>query len=325
MEESNSTMTIHLNKLTCPVCHDRFKEPKILQCGHSFCQPCAHKFFKSTLVTCPICRDRVQAVTSPNSADQLPTNYVLKALVDSDTCLFDKDSLCRSFGECSAHEDVCDQFCKTCEKQVCKQCINDHHQGASHDTSSIGVAVGQEKEVLDNLSIELGDLIKRLKVIGSNITESEKTCQSEADQLSKDINSSVTACHDNIEGHAESLQIVVQEDKEKILKYLDNLKLKHSEIFLSASYALDLCQSFQIDLDKNNLSRVAVLKRLTETKRKMQKDLEKLEGKETVLHMGLRFQSFTTVVQPGKLTSIKSTIPTATHMKTINTKKMKNG
>ncbi|KAJ8047201.1 Tripartite motif-containing protein 2 [Holothuria leucospilota] len=309
-------MSTQLSKLTCPLCYDRFKTPKMLLCGHTFCQPCAHQLFQSTPISCPVCR--VQVSTPYSSVDQLPTNYVLKALIDSDASLFDKESVSRSFGECPTHPDICDQFCRTCEKQVCKQCISDNHPESSHDTSPVGAVVVQQREVLDNLIIELRDLIKRLESISSNITESEKTCQSEADQLDKDINASVSECTDNIAAHGESLQVVVQEDKKKILKYLDDLKVKNSEIFLSASYVLDQCQSLQADLDKDNLSRIAVIKRLTENRRKIKKDLEKLEGKENVLHIGLKFQSLTTEAKAGNIARKTSLIPKAIPMETIS-------
>lgn len=316
--ETRSTMATQLNKLTCPLCCDRFKTPKMLPCGHTFCQPCTHQLFQSSPISCPVCR--VQVSTQHATVDQLPTNYVLKALVDSDTDLFDKEALCRSFGECPTHKDVCDQFCRTCVLQVCKQCVSYHHQGSSHDTSAVGAVVVEQREVLDKLISELCDLMKRLKLIGSNITESKKTCQAEADQLDKDINASVAESTDNIAAHGESLQVVVHEDKKKILEYLDDLKLKHSEVFLSASYALDLCQSLQIDLDKNNLSRAGVMKRLTENRRKIKSDLEKLEGKESVLHVGLKFRSFTTEAKAGKLARNTSLIPTAVCMETISFK-----
>lgn len=134
--ETRSTMSIQMNKLICPLCCDRFKTPKMLLCGHSFCQLCAQQLFQSTPVSCPVCRVKVSS--QHHSVDQLPTNYVLKALVESDTDLFDKESFCRSFGECVIHRDVCNQFCKTCVQQVCKQCISDHHLGSPHDTSPVG-------------------------------------------------------------------------------------------------------------------------------------------------------------------------------------------
>ena len=51
--------------MTCPVCAQLFREPKILPCLHSFCMPCLEGLVsfdaqhRSSLI-CPQCRRRVQ-------------------------------------------------------------------------------------------------------------------------------------------------------------------------------------------------------------------------------------------------------------------------
>jgi uncharacterized protein YbaR (Trm112 family) len=46
--------------ITCPICFDTFNDkdkiPRILQCGHTFCQSCLMDLRTSNILTCPTCR-----------------------------------------------------------------------------------------------------------------------------------------------------------------------------------------------------------------------------------------------------------------------------
>ena len=49
------------DELSCAVCTDMFKNPKLLHCMHSFCEECIDKMVKQEegkkpTVVCPICR-----------------------------------------------------------------------------------------------------------------------------------------------------------------------------------------------------------------------------------------------------------------------------
>uniref|UniRef100_A0A3B4WQW4 RING-type domain-containing protein n=1 Tax=Seriola lalandi dorsalis TaxID=1841481 RepID=A0A3B4WQW4_SERLL len=44
--------------LSCPVCHDIFKEPVVLSCSHSFCNDCLQRWWTEKLIhTCPLCKE----------------------------------------------------------------------------------------------------------------------------------------------------------------------------------------------------------------------------------------------------------------------------
>nr|AAM48370.1 LD44641p [Drosophila melanogaster] len=42
----------------CPICHDAFNTPTVLECGHIFCDECVQTWFKREQ-TCPMCRAKV--------------------------------------------------------------------------------------------------------------------------------------------------------------------------------------------------------------------------------------------------------------------------
>ena len=42
--------------VTCPICYQLYKDPKVLPCQHSYCRECLGKLEKNKQVTCPECR-----------------------------------------------------------------------------------------------------------------------------------------------------------------------------------------------------------------------------------------------------------------------------
>lgn len=64
-----------LGPANCPICYREMAVPKLLQCGHSFCESCAARVVQGqSLVSCPTCRE----TTRMPVGGSLPTNYALK-------------------------------------------------------------------------------------------------------------------------------------------------------------------------------------------------------------------------------------------------------
>ncbi|KAJ1125802.1 hypothetical protein NDU88_004220 [Pleurodeles waltl] len=44
-------------ELSCPICHELFREPVVLECSHDFCRECIDRYWASVEVyTCPMCK-----------------------------------------------------------------------------------------------------------------------------------------------------------------------------------------------------------------------------------------------------------------------------
>ena len=54
------------DELTCPVCHEHFKDPKVLPCLHYYCKTCIMDLMKRAgkgrPFNCPECRREVEAM-----------------------------------------------------------------------------------------------------------------------------------------------------------------------------------------------------------------------------------------------------------------------
>ena len=62
--------------INCPICYDTYNDkdkiPRILHCGHTFCQICLMDLRTSNILTCPTCRK----VFSPE-VKQLIKNFTI--------------------------------------------------------------------------------------------------------------------------------------------------------------------------------------------------------------------------------------------------------
>lgn len=78
--------TIEQDMLTCPICLERFVQPKCLPCLHTFCQQCIQQHFARSVqnghVDCPTCRKRI-AWGPGSSVSALQTNFLVIRLMDT--------------------------------------------------------------------------------------------------------------------------------------------------------------------------------------------------------------------------------------------------
>lgn len=125
-------------RLTCPVCLDRYKQPKLLPCQHSFClTPCLVNLVDRVTrrVKCPECRV-VHPLPMQGGVDGFPNNITIMRFLDLDLERLNETTQ-------AAHvSDICAQCglkqpngtgggsfffkCLDCEKFFCANCKTSH-------------------------------------------------------------------------------------------------------------------------------------------------------------------------------------------------------
>ncbi len=129
--------SLSMEELSCPVCHEIFKDPVVLSCSHSFCKECIQKFWRTTKTQeCPLCRRR-------SSRDDPPCNLVLKNLCES----FLKRNERRSSGSeeiCSSHSEKLKLFCLEDKQPVCLVC-RDSQKHVNHTFRPINEVISSYK------------------------------------------------------------------------------------------------------------------------------------------------------------------------------------
>ncbi|XP_070560586.1 tripartite motif-containing protein 2-like [Ptychodera flava] len=110
------------NFLLCGICCERYKNPKILPCLHSFCEPCLGKLADEMgAITCPVCR-RVHELTDDGVAG-IQVNIFLNDLI----ALFEEQKSVNTSKKC----DGCEQgdvikHCTVCSFDFCSICATTH-------------------------------------------------------------------------------------------------------------------------------------------------------------------------------------------------------
>ncbi|PIK51421.1 hypothetical protein BSL78_11698 [Apostichopus japonicus] len=118
--------------LKCAICMDRYEQPKILPCFHTFCESCLDLYAKKKggiSFPCPSCRANVNLPGSGVSG--LPTNFYVGSLNEKLVRLEElqnnvKEEQEVTCGECHNSELRIDQICEKCEELFCDDCAEIH-------------------------------------------------------------------------------------------------------------------------------------------------------------------------------------------------------
>jgi len=104
-----------LEEFECPICAEKYKDPRVIPCGHTFCRPCIEAL---RTLRCPLCRQRI---TLPgNGVGDLPKNYFIVNFLQE---LSRVESACEV---CSGEQRVATVFCIECQQKLCQACENYH-------------------------------------------------------------------------------------------------------------------------------------------------------------------------------------------------------
>lgn len=92
---SDSKMQEIENILSCSICMELFRVPRVLPCQHTFCQECLSDYIRDVSIkgrnkkrslikfSCPLCRMKVEVKDEPFDASVFPLNLTVIALTDS--------------------------------------------------------------------------------------------------------------------------------------------------------------------------------------------------------------------------------------------------
>ncbi|XP_038056007.1 tripartite motif-containing protein 2-like [Patiria miniata] len=119
--------------LECPICCCLFKDPKMLDCLHSFCLKCLEEMMskqkpEAEKITCPVCRRETQV--PGGGLQSLSSSFFLSSLVDE---VKQQEAV---LGEASATTATCDcgegteatWRCLDCSDNLCQKCRKAHER-----------------------------------------------------------------------------------------------------------------------------------------------------------------------------------------------------
>ena len=134
-------------EITCPVCQEHFRNPKILPCLHYYCKECVRQLAlragHSRPFACPECRRGT--VLPQNDPNQLPTAFFVNRMKELRT------KMEKAHGKVEAMCELCsgakvEAFCRQCAEFICSDCVRSHRKMKTFATHRV-VTLQELKEV----------------------------------------------------------------------------------------------------------------------------------------------------------------------------------
>ncbi|XP_072098973.1 E3 ubiquitin-protein ligase TRIM50-like [Mobula birostris] len=133
------------DQLLCPICLEVFKQPLMLQCGHSYCKNCVLSLSSNldNYFTCPVCRKTVDCSSSS-------PNVSLARVIDTLTVISGSSG---NQENCRDHHNPLSLYCENDQQIICGLCgiIGQHKQ---HKLTPLSSVYGRMKEQLALLITE---------------------------------------------------------------------------------------------------------------------------------------------------------------------------
>ena len=125
-------------EITCPVCQEHFRDPKILPCLHYYCKECVRQLAlqagTNRPFACPECRRGIDL--PQNDPDQLPTAFFVNRMKELRT------KMEKAHGKVEAMCELCsgakvEAFCRQCAEFICSDCVRSHRKMKTFATHKV--------------------------------------------------------------------------------------------------------------------------------------------------------------------------------------------
>ncbi|XP_062270390.1 zinc-binding protein A33-like [Scomber scombrus] len=203
------------NDLSCPVCHEIFKEPVLLTCSHSFCKVCLQGWWTvKQEQECPVCK----AVSGSNKP---PRNLALKNLCEAFLLERDQRSSAQSEPLCSLHSEKLKLFCLDHQQPVCLAC-RDSKTHNNHIFRPINEAAQDQKKELQKSLKPLQEKKKLIEDVKRNCDQTAKHIKVQARDTERQIKEQFKKLRQFLQEQEEARISALREEEEQksqMMKY----------------------------------------------------------------------------------------------------------
>ncbi|UYV60480.1 nhl-1 [Cordylochernes scorpioides] len=210
--------------LTCAICLDRYRNPKLLPCQHTFCQePCLEGLvdYARRQIKCPECR--AEHRIPYQGVQSFAVNVTLMRFLELHRDITGEEpepppSSMERCGVCS--EKAYLERCAHCEKKVCQECKEAHIDILRREINRIN---GQVKRGLHRLNDALSQTQKNAQKLQQNCNQVREEIEDLVKRYTKDI-------RDSEEKMKHDLDTYIQKEMKSINKLKDDLEVEVSNL-----------------------------------------------------------------------------------------------
>ncbi|XP_051691416.2 E3 ubiquitin-protein ligase TRIM50 isoform X3 [Oryctolagus cuniculus] len=145
------------DRLQCPICLEVFREPLMLQCGHSYCKDCLLALSRhlDSELRCPVCRQPADCSSSPPNVSLARVIEALQLPEEPEPSV------------CAHHRNPLSLFCEQDQELICGLCgLLGSHQ--HHRVTPVSTVYSRMKE---DLAALISDLKQEQKKVEEHIAK----------------------------------------------------------------------------------------------------------------------------------------------------------
>ncbi|XP_029900692.1 nuclear factor 7, ovary-like [Myripristis murdjan] len=194
--------------LSCPVCHDIFKDPVVLSCSHSFCKACLQSWWtEKPTKDCPVCKRR-------SSKSDPPRNLALKNLCE--TFLLQRDQRASAGSEllCSLHSEKLRLFCLDHQQPVCLV-FRDSNKHTDHKVRPIDKAAQDHREELQESLKPIQEKLELFNKVKGNCDQTAEHIKVQARRTERQIKEEFKKLHQFLQEEEEARIAALREEEEQ--------------------------------------------------------------------------------------------------------------
>ncbi|XP_008186441.1 RING finger protein nhl-1 isoform X3 [Acyrthosiphon pisum] len=234
--------------LTCAICLDRYRNPKLLPCQHSFCmEPCMDGLvdYVRRQVKCPECR--AEHRIPYNGVQGYPTNVTLQRFLELHIEITGElpdptsGQIMKRCGVCSEKAYVTP--CVHCEKDVCSDCKGAHMDILRREIARIN---NQVRRALHRLSDMLAGVEKNMLTLQQNCT----SVTEEVDEIYRRLAKALKDRTDHLRGEIDRY---LSTELKNLCNLKENLDIEISNIQSNCDLADKHMQSDDVEWEDSEL------------------------------------------------------------------------
>ena len=151
------------DQLTCAICLDAFKDPKLLQCFHVYCKDCLQRLVVTDRqgqlsLCCPTCRQSTLLPPATGVSGLQPAFHIHHLFEIQDTLKKVKDPQKVQCEKCTKTTRNAINFCRDCGKFICENCTEMHSEWeeySKHDVVSMEQIQSNVKQLVPPKKVTL--------------------------------------------------------------------------------------------------------------------------------------------------------------------------
>ena len=253
------------DQVTCPVCWDVFKQPKLLACAHAFCMDCIDPLPVDLVngdykIQCPTCREPTTLPRNDSAASLRPAFHINTLMelyhiaVKLPVAVTDKPK----DKKCLKHDRSLEMYCDDCQKVLCTRCVHADHR--DHNCDYIADIIDKHQQEIDDhlqpvkqqLSLVL-DTLHDLDTQQEHIATHAESVKNQIDAL---IDQLVQAIHQSGATLKQNVDTLVEHKLNSISKRKEEREMFYTQLKSCEQYVQDKLRNGsqqEILLEKNEM------------------------------------------------------------------------